>query len=81
MDVNLRSSALHKAMSGELREAEVDIVLPVQGFPWSQLHSYAATHESQKSPSARCSCPAGHEELGCQDSTDTSSLKHSLLTA
>ena len=41
MDVNLRSSALHKAMSGELREAEVDIVLPVQASPWSQLRSYA----------------------------------------
>ena len=31
-----------------------------------------------KSP--RCNCPGGHEELGCQDSTDTSSFLHSFTS-
>ena len=31
--------------------------------------------------SPRCNCPDGHEELGCQDSTDTSSFLHSFTSS
>ncbi|CAE7769023.1 GIP [Symbiodinium sp. CCMP2592] len=31
-------------------------------------------------PGDECNCPDGHEELGCQDSTDTSSFLHSFTS-